>query len=63
MIKMKLHWQILIALLLAVLAGSLAGTESTLFLNALMVLIVPLLMSLILVGIAVRGSAMDSQSY
>jgi len=71
MIKLKLHWQILIALLLAVLAGSLAGTESTLFgvrlyavfdfigtlfLNALKMLIVPLVMSSIIVGIAGIGS-------
>ena len=71
MIKLKLHWQILIALVLAVLAGMLAGTESalfgvrlyavfdfigTLFLNALKMLIVPLVMSSIIVGIAGIGS-------
>jgi proton glutamate symport protein len=71
MIKLKLHWQILIALLLAVVAGTLAGTESalfgvrlyavfdfigTLFLNALKMLIVPLVMSSIIVGIAGIGS-------
>jgi len=69
--KLKLHWQILIALLLAVLAGSLAGTETallgvrfyamfdfigTLFLNALKMLIVPLVVSSIIVGIAGIGS-------
>jgi len=71
MIKLKLHWQILIALVLAVIAGSLAGTESalfgvrfyavfdfigTLFLNALKMLIVPLVVSSIIVGIAGIGS-------
>lgn len=71
MIKLKLHWQILIALLLAVIAGLLAGTSSeflgvsfyavfdfigTLFLNALMMLIVPLVVSSIIVGIAGIGS-------
>jgi len=68
---MKLHWQIFIALLLAVLAGSLAGTESALlgiryiavfdfigalFLNALKMLIVPLVVSSIIVGVAGIGS-------
>jgi Na+/H+-dicarboxylate symporter len=71
MTKLKLHWQILIALLLAVIAGSLAGTEGgllgvrfyavfdfigTLFLNALKMLIVPLVVSSIIVGIAGIGS-------
>lgn len=71
MIKLKLHWQILIALLLAIIAGSLAGTEAellgvrfyavfdfigTLFLNALKMLIVPLVVSSIIVGIAGIGS-------
>jgi Na+/H+-dicarboxylate symporter len=70
MIKLKLHWQILLALLLAALAGSLAGTEATLFgvryyavfdfigtlfLNALKMLIVPLVVSSIIVGIAGIG--------
>ena len=72
MIKLKLHWQILIALLLAVMAGSLAGTEAgllgvrfyavfdfigTLFLSALTMLIVPLVVSSIIVGIAGIGSS------
>ncbi|MDX8400714.1 MAG: dicarboxylate/amino acid:cation symporter [Gallionellaceae bacterium] len=71
MTKLKLHWQILIALLLAVVAGSLAGTEAgvfgvrfyavfdfigMLFLNALKMLIVPLVVSSIIVGIAGIGS-------
>jgi proton glutamate symport protein len=69
--KLKLHWQILIALLLAVMAGSFAGTDGalfgvtfyaifafigTLFLNALKMLIVPLIVSSIIVGIAGIGS-------
>ncbi|MFA5627028.1 MAG: dicarboxylate/amino acid:cation symporter [Thiohalomonadaceae bacterium] len=71
MIKLKLHWQILIALLLAVIAGLLTGTDAalfgvrfytvfdfigTLFLNALKMLIVPLVISSIIVGIAGIGS-------
>jgi len=71
MLKLKLHWQILIALLLAVIAGTLAGTSAgfmgmrfyavfdfigTLFLNALKMLIVPLVVSSIIVGIAGIGS-------
>ncbi len=70
-LKLKLHWQILIALGLAVLAGSLAGTEGglfgvsfqavfgfvgALFLNALKMLIVPLVVSSIIVGVAGIGS-------
>ena len=70
MLKLKLHWQILIALGLAVIAGSLAGSEAslfgmryyavfdfigTLFLNALKMIIVPLIVSSIIVGIAGIG--------
>ena len=70
--KLKLHWQILIALALAVLAGLAAGEEAaifgitfysiftfigTLFLNALKMLIVPLIASSIIVGIAGIGSS------
>ena len=70
MTKLKLHWQILIALLLAAIAGSLTGTDATLFgvryyavfdfigtlfLNALKMLIVPLVVSSIIVGIAGIG--------
>jgi Na+/H+-dicarboxylate symporter len=66
-ITLKLHWQILFALILAVLAGSLAGEEASvfgvrfldiysflgaLFMNALKMLIVPLIMSSIITGIA-----------
>ena len=69
--KLKLHWQIFIALLLAVMAGMITGTElgifgvsfysmydffGTLFLNALKMLIVPLVVSSIIVGIAGIGS-------
>lgn len=68
--RLKLHWQILIALVLAVVAGSLTGTHSgygsftfykaydflgTLFLNALKMLIVPLIMSSIIAGISGIG--------
>ena len=70
--KLKLHWQILIALALAVLAGLAAGEDGalfgitfysvfaflgTLFLNALKMLIVPLIVSSIIVGIAGIGSS------
>ena len=68
---LKLHWQILIALVLAIVVGSLTGTEAgifgvafydvyqfigSLFLNALKMLIVPLVVSSIIVGIAGIGS-------
>lgn len=70
--KLKLHWQILIALVLAVLAGTLTGKDASLFgvtfysvyaffgslfLNALKMLIVPLIVSSIIVGIAGIGSS------
>ena len=70
MLKLKLHWQILIALGLAVIAGMLAGKDAavfdvlfydifnfigTLFLNALKMIIVPLIVSSIIVGIAGVG--------
>ena len=69
---LKLHWQILIALGLAVIAGSLSKTDAslfgvvfydvynfigTLFLNALKMIIVPLIVSSIIVGIAGIGSS------
>ncbi|MEE8482327.1 MAG: dicarboxylate/amino acid:cation symporter [Acidiferrobacterales bacterium] len=65
--KIKLHWQIVIALILAVIAGTLTGVDAmvlgvtfysvydflgTLFLNALKMLIVPLVVSSIITGIA-----------
>ena len=70
--KLKLHWQIAIALVLAVVAGSLTGTTAgamgvtfydvysfvgSIFLNALKMLIVPLIVSSIVVGIAGIGSS------
>jgi Na+/H+-dicarboxylate symporter len=68
--KLKLHWQIIIALVLAVFVGLLTGTDAslfgvtfysifefvgTLFLNALKMLIVPLVASSIIIGIAGIG--------
>ncbi len=65
--SLALHWQILIAMALAVVAGSLSGTEAeflgiqwfalysflgTLFLNALKMLVVPLVVSAIITGVA-----------
>ncbi|MDH5191954.1 MAG: dicarboxylate/amino acid:cation symporter, partial [Gammaproteobacteria bacterium] len=67
LLRLKLHWQILIALLLAVVAGWVTGTDAslfgitfyslyeffgTLFLNALKMLIVPLIASSIITGMA-----------
>jgi len=69
--NLPLHWQMLIALVLAVFAGLLSGTDAalfgltfysvfefvgTLFLNALKMLIVPLIVSSIIVGIMGIGS-------
>jgi len=66
-LKIKLHWQILIALVAAVIAGSLTGVDAaifgvtfyamyafvgTLFLNALKMIVVPLVVSSIITGIA-----------
>ena len=71
MTKLKLHWQIVIALILAVAAGLITGKEGALFglrfydvyafvgqlfLNALKMLIVPLILSSIIVGISGIGS-------
>jgi proton glutamate symport protein len=70
--KLKLHWQILIALVLGMGAGWWAGEDGavfglraysafdfvgSLFLNALKMIIVPLIMSSIIVGIAGIGSS------
>lgn len=67
MIRMKLHWQVLVALVLAVLAGSATQMDSlvagisplaiydflgSLFLNALKMLIVPLIVASIIAGLA-----------
>ena len=69
---MKLHWQILLALVLAVIAGQLTGMDGSLFglrfydiyvflgklfLNALKMLIVPLILSSIITGIAGVGES------
>lgn len=69
--KLALHWQILIALLAALVAGTLSGKEAslfgitfyslydfigTLFLNALKMIIVPLVLSSIITGIAGLGN-------
>lgn len=70
MLRLKLHWQILAALVLAVIAGHFTGMDSslagvrfydvyvflgTLFLNALKMLIVPLIFSSIITGVAGIG--------
>lgn len=67
LLKLKLHWQILIGLALGILLGLLTGEEArlfgihiqaiftfigALFLNALKMLVVPLIISSIIVGIA-----------
>lgn len=72
MFKLKLHWQILIALCLAVVAGIITGKEAsifgisyfsiydfigTMFLNALKMIIVPLIVSSIIVGVAGVGGS------
>jgi len=72
--KLKLHWQILIAIALAVAAGSLFGADAgiagipllsaydfvgTMFLNALRMLIVPLIVSSIVTGVAGLGTGQD----
>lgn len=70
--KLKLHWQILIAILVGGITGWLTGEDGTfigihfysvydfvgtLFLNALKMLIVPLIASSIIVGVAGIGSS------
>jgi len=72
MLKLKLHWQILIAIALAAVVGWAGGQDGaifglrlypaydfvgTLFINALKMLIVPLIMSSIIVGVAGIGSS------
>ncbi len=69
--KLALHWQIIIAIGLAVAAGMMSGTDAsvlgisiyaiytfigTLFLNALKMIIVPLVLSSIITGISGIGS-------
>lgn len=70
--RLKLHWQILIALILAVVAGRLSGVDGTfigihwfavyafvgtLFMNALKMIIVPLIVSSIITGVAGMGGS------
>jgi len=74
MMKIKLHWQILIAIFLAALCGQLTGTESsifgvtfyamydfigTMFMNALRMIIVPLITASIICGVANMGGRSD----
>jgi len=71
-LKLKLHWQIGIAIVVAVIVGSLVGDTAaigslplisvfdflgTIFINALKMLIVPLIASSIIVGVAGIGSS------
>lgn len=70
--KIKLHWQILIAIVLAIFVGLLVGKDTslfginflsifdffgTLFMNALKMVIVPLIMASIITGIAGIGGS------
>lgn len=72
MTKLKLHWQILIAIIAAILVGMVVNKDTaiagivlynvfdfigTLFLNALKMLIVPLVLSSIICGISGIGSS------
>ena len=72
MLRLKLHWQILIALAIAVVVGAATGKDAavfgitfysiyefigTLFINALKMLIVPLIVSSIIVGVAGIGGS------
>ncbi len=66
MLKLKLHWQILIALALSIIVGiflpeSVKYTSwmGTLFLNGLKMVIVPLILSSIVSGVANIGGASD----
>lgn len=69
-LRLKLHWQILIALVFAIIAGSLSGKSAgflgityyeifsffgALFMNALKMIIIPLIVSSIIVGVAGIG--------
>jgi len=71
MLRLQLHWQILIALALAVIAGRLSGIDGTilgitfypvyefvgaLFMNALKMIIVPLIVSTIITGVSDLGN-------
>ncbi|MCH7495448.1 MAG: cation:dicarboxylase symporter family transporter, partial [Candidatus Marinimicrobia bacterium] len=64
MVKLKLHWQILIALFLGVIVGSLFGERiiwisflGDIFLRLLKMIIVPLIMASIISGVTSIGSA------
>ena len=64
MVKLKLHWQILIAMLIGSAAGSLFGEQllwlaflGDLFLRLLKMIIVPLILSSIISGVTSIGSA------
>jgi Na+/H+-dicarboxylate symporter len=72
LLELKLHWQILIALALAILVGLVVGADASLlgmsiddaldfvgqlFLNALKMLIVPLIVSSIIIGVAGIGDS------
>jgi len=64
--KIKLHWQILIALVLSVIFGLLfpkavpyVSWMGTIFLNALKMIIIPLILSSIVSGVANIGGASD----
>ncbi len=74
LMKLKLHWQILIALGLAIVVGLMVGADGMLlgldlasaltfvgqlFLNALKMLIVPLIVSSIIIGVAGIGDSED----
>jgi proton glutamate symport protein len=74
MVKIQLHWQILIAILLAFICGQITGSElsifgvtfyamydfiGTMFLNALRMIIVPLIMASIICGVANMGGRSD----
>lgn len=74
LLKLQLHWQILIAMVLAIIAGQLTGVDGeflsfrfydiyvflgTLFLNALKMIIVPLIVSSIIVGVSSVGNGED----
>ncbi|MFL2840660.1 MAG: dicarboxylate/amino acid:cation symporter [Pseudohongiellaceae bacterium] len=74
MAKIQLHWQILIAILLAFVCGQLTGIEhsifgvtfysmyefiGTMFMNALLMIIVPLIVSSIICGVANIGGRSD----
>ncbi|TCK17799.1 Na+/H+-dicarboxylate symporter [Thiogranum longum] len=71
MLRLQLHWQILIALVLAVVAGRLSGVDGdllgvtlypvyefigALFMNALKMIIVPLIVSTIITGVSGLGN-------